>query len=89
MSSHILSDIEALCDNVAILRSGRLVATGRLDDLLATSGEIQLFEINVKSVTADQLSSIPANVPGATVTPRPSGASVQVTGDDDIENVIA
>lgn len=89
MSSHILSDIEALCDNVAILRSGKLVATGRLDELLATSGEVQLFEINVKSVTADQLSSIPAGIPGATVTPRPSGASVQVTGDDDIEKAIS
>ena len=32
-SSHILSDAEALCDRVAILVKGRLVATGRLADL--------------------------------------------------------
>ncbi len=88
MSSHILSDIEALCDNVAILRSGKLVATGRLDELLATSGEVQLFEINVKSITADQLSHVPQTVPGARVTPRPSGASIQVEGDGDIEKVL-
>jgi len=43
MSSHILSDIEALCDNVAILRKGKLVATGNLDDLLTESGETQHF----------------------------------------------
>src|ERR1043166_7509970 len=33
MSTHILSDIEALCDEVAILRGGKLAASGRLDDL--------------------------------------------------------
>jgi len=34
-SSHILSDAEALCSRVAILAGGRLVATGRLADMLA------------------------------------------------------
>lgn len=34
-SSHILSDAEALCNEVAMLASGRLVAAGRLADMLA------------------------------------------------------
>jgi ABC-2 type transport system ATP-binding protein len=34
-SSHVLSDAEALCDRVAILAKGRLVATGHLTDMLA------------------------------------------------------
>jgi ABC-2 type transport system ATP-binding protein len=34
-SSHVLSDAEALCSRVAILARGRLVATGRLDEMLA------------------------------------------------------
>ncbi len=34
-SSHVLSDAEALCDRVAILAKGRLVADGRLTDMLA------------------------------------------------------
>ncbi len=34
-SSHVLSDAEALCSEVAILAKGRLVATGRLSDMLA------------------------------------------------------
>ena len=45
MSTHILSDIEALCDNVAILRKGKLAAAGKLDDLLTSQGENQSFEI--------------------------------------------
>jgi ABC-2 type transport system ATP-binding protein len=33
LSSHILSEVEALCDRVAILRNGRLVEIGTLDEL--------------------------------------------------------
>jgi ABC-2 type transport system ATP-binding protein len=33
LSSHILSEVEALCDRVAILRAGRLVELGTLDEL--------------------------------------------------------
>ncbi len=34
-SSHILSDAEAMCNEVAILAGGRLVTSGRLTDMLA------------------------------------------------------
>ena len=34
-SSHVLSDAETLCSRVAILAKGRLVATGKLTDMLA------------------------------------------------------
>src|SRR6185312_3201504 len=33
LSSHILSEVEALCDRVSIIRQGRTVETGTLDDL--------------------------------------------------------
>src|SRR5207247_5242937 len=33
-SSHVLSDAEALCSRVAILAKGRLVAAGKLADML-------------------------------------------------------
>jgi ABC-2 type transport system ATP-binding protein len=33
-SSHVLSDAEALCSRVAILAKGRLIATGRLTDMV-------------------------------------------------------
>ena len=34
MSSHVLSDAEALCSRVAILAKGRLVTAGRLADMV-------------------------------------------------------
>jgi ABC-2 type transport system ATP-binding protein len=33
LSSHILSEVDALCDRVAMLRAGRIIETGRLDVL--------------------------------------------------------
>jgi polyether ionophore transport system ATP-binding protein len=33
LSSHILSEVEVVCDRVAILRAGRLVETGTLTEL--------------------------------------------------------
>ena len=33
LSSHVLSEVEAVCDRVAMLRAGRLIEIGRLDVL--------------------------------------------------------
>jgi len=33
LSSHILQEVERLCDKVAIIRSGRIVETGTLTQL--------------------------------------------------------
>ena len=33
LSSHILSEVEALCDHVSIIKAGRVVESGTLDDL--------------------------------------------------------
>jgi len=33
LSSHVLSEVEALCDRVAMLRAGRIIETGRIDTL--------------------------------------------------------
>ncbi len=88
MSTHILSDIEALCDNVAILRKGKLAATGKLDDLLTQSGETQQFEIVLKGVSAESLRNEIANVAGATISAKANGANIQVLEENDIEKVL-
>jgi len=55
MSTHILSDVEALCDDVAILRQGKLAATGNLRELLAKEPGENSYEITVADITADKL----------------------------------
>ncbi len=88
MSTHILSDIEALCDNVAILRGGKLAATGNLNDLLTKSGEQQIYEITVKGVPAEVLQNEIKNISGATVSAKPNGANIQVLDEKDIDKVL-
>lgn len=88
MSTHILSDIEALCDRVAILRKGRLAATGNLDELLTRHGETQAFEINVKGVSAESLQEEISQISGARITAKPSGANIQILDESDVEKVL-
>lgn len=88
MSTHILSDIEALCDNVAILRKGKLAATGKLEDLLNDAGEQQSFEINVKGVSAEVLRAEIASIAGAEIHAKPSGANIHVLDEKDIDRVL-
>ncbi|WP_460522439.1 ABC transporter ATP-binding protein [Humibacter antri] len=38
VSSHLLSEVEQLCSHVAVMRAGRLVASGSLEELRATGG---------------------------------------------------
>jgi ABC-2 type transport system ATP-binding protein len=47
-SSHILPDVEMLCDRVGIIWQGRLVKTGRLDQLL--SEKVESVELTVDNL---------------------------------------
>ncbi len=38
LSSHILAEVEELCNRVAIIRQGRIIYEGRLDELLRSAG---------------------------------------------------
>lgn len=88
MSTHILSDIEALCERVAILRKGKLAAIGKLDELLSESGENQVFEINLTALTAEALASELRDVPGATVQATANGVHVRVDDEQLIESIL-
>ncbi|MDQ4120992.1 MAG: ABC transporter ATP-binding protein [Acidobacteriota bacterium] len=89
MSTHILSDIEALCDRVAILRKGKLAATGKLDELLTESGETQSFEITLNATAPEALASFLQNLNSVSVVPTASGARVQIEDESQIEKVLA
>ena len=88
MSTHILSDIEALCDEVAILRGGKLAAAGNLSDLLTDSEANRALEINVEGVAAEAIRDAIDLIGGATLTAKPNGASIYVIDEADIEAVL-
>ncbi|MFO0938434.1 MAG: ATP-binding cassette domain-containing protein [Gemmataceae bacterium] len=50
-STHNMSEVEKLCDRVAIMARGRIAATGTLDDLRAEYGESDVEEIFFRLVS--------------------------------------
>lgn len=88
MSTHILSDIEALCDEVAILRNGRLAASGNLGDLLADTGEQRALEISIQGIAADVIRDDVELIAGASLSSKPNGVVIHVVDESDIEAVL-
>ena len=79
-SSHILTDVEAMCDRVAILNRGRLVESGRLSEMLKTrSNEIEAVVSGVNEQTLNDLRMLVIEVE-----PTPGGARVRLQSDRDI-----
>ena len=87
MSTHILSDVEALCDEVAILRKGKLAASGTLDDLLVSHAENQVFEVTLRGLPAGGL--ILPGVDASQIVARGHGITVRVDDESQIESVLA
>ncbi|MDE3077739.1 MAG: ABC transporter ATP-binding protein, partial [Chloroflexota bacterium] len=56
LNSHLLSEIELTCDRVAIVNHGRVIRSGRVEELLAVQQEL---EIRALGLTADMLLALP------------------------------
>jgi ABC-2 type transport system ATP-binding protein len=85
MCSHILSDIEVLCDSVAILKHGRLARSGSLEELRAR--ESSLIEIIATGADEARLKEYLAT--GSTITTTASGLRIEVPDEKDVDEVIA
>lgn len=51
-SSHVMSEVEKLCDRIGIIHNGRLLTEGTLPELRERSGQTDLEEIFVQTVEA-------------------------------------
>ena len=78
-SSHILQDVEMICDRVAILVKGRLRAIGRLDTLV--SREVLWFEVAVSG-------TLPAQLPGDLVSSSGEEALIRVRTVEDLTRLL-
>lgn len=52
-STHVMSEVEKVCDRVGIIHGGRLLAEGTLAELAARTGQRDMEEIFVQLVTAE------------------------------------
>ncbi len=86
LSSHILDEVEALCDRVTIIRAGRTVSTGTLADLRANT------HTTIESVTTLPLVGLtePAGVLGRVEERRDDGVHTTLrVGRDRVPDVVA
>jgi len=86
MCSHILSDIEVLCDRVAILKKGQLAQVGYLDELRQTTHGPQHMEVMATGTDAETLKQ---HLSEAEIAPTPRGLRIEIESEDEIEAVLA
>lgn len=91
MNSHILSDIEVLCDRVAILKRGKLAHVGQLDELRrkTAGGADDRLEVVVTGTDAEALAAQLTSRKGFQITTTPSGLRVEVPDQELVDEVIA
>ena len=58
LSSHILADVEDMCDRIAILHAGRLIAEGNVDELLARKDVTQISVSHLSEETAGKIMNL-------------------------------
>ena len=84
MCSHILSDIEVLCDRVAILKRGRLAQVGHLDELRQRNDGPNRMEVLATGAEAAAL-----HLANADISATPRGLRIEIADENEIENVLA
>jgi len=87
MCSHILSDIEVLCDRAAILKGGRLAQVGRLEDL--RQGESSRIEVIASGTNPETLSTYLSAELGARITGTAAGLRIEIADERDVDSVLA
>ncbi|HKZ39542.1 MAG TPA: ABC transporter ATP-binding protein [Candidatus Hodarchaeales archaeon] len=83
-STHILNDVETLCDRVAVLNRGRLIGSGKLRDLI--SEEVKYVEILVSGISCELARQL--FDPPIPITESGSTLRLELNADTKLGNII-
>ncbi len=83
-SSHLLSEVEELCDRVVVLHRGEVKAAGPLSELMNVKG----FQYRIDVSDVDEAMRVVRSIDGAAVEPGTIKDSILVNSDKDIARVI-
>jgi ABC-2 type transport system ATP-binding protein len=78
LSSHLLNEVEELCNRVAIIRKGSIIYEGQLGDLLATAST----GYRLKATDPERARTLSLAQPGVEVLPAANG-DLRLRGDED------
>ncbi len=80
-SSHILSDVEIICDRVAIIISGRIISVGKIGELIKE--KVDFHEIVLEGISAEKL------IPDFDVISQETNRSlIKVQGEEGIQQAL-
>ncbi len=82
INSHLLSEVEAFCEYVAILRKGELALEGKVSSLVAERG-VRVRATDVPDGALAEIRKL-----GGTISPLPDGVQVQVVTREEANTVI-
>jgi ABC-2 type transport system ATP-binding protein len=88
MSSHILSDIEILCDRIAILKRGRLSQVGYLNELQESASQHNQLEIVAAGTDAATLKNRLDGLKQCEVNGTAGGVRIKVDNEQDVDLVL-
>ena len=77
LSSHLLTQVQEVCDRVGILHRGKLIREGRLEDLLAIENQTEFIVENATPEFLDQLERQVTSVNGRVVLRRKPQTSLE------------
>jgi ABC-2 type transport system ATP-binding protein len=87
-SSHILSDVEALCDRAAILSRGRLLRCGSVDELVGADGAaLEVTAVGLDHTALEPLKQQCRAIQSASMTP--SGVRLVLDDESGIESAVS
>ncbi|MCS7258679.1 MAG: ABC transporter ATP-binding protein [candidate division WOR-3 bacterium] len=85
-STHILADVELICSRVGIILNGRLINSGRLDEILLS--EIEGFELIVKGLDRKMVKVI-ERFASKVISSAENETYLEVTDEAGVERVLA
>jgi ABC-2 type transport system ATP-binding protein len=77
LSSHLLTQVQEICDRVGILSNGILVREGRLEDLLAVENQTELVLENAPSELLDDIESLATRANAKIIARRKSTTTLE------------
>ena len=83
-STHIIPDVEMICDRVGILMKGELVNVGRLDEIM--DAKVKYVEIIVRNVSKEMLAHMEAM--GSSVYEAWDHVSINVKDEDGVDSIL-
>ncbi len=94
LCSHILSDVEVLCNRIAIMKRGRLIETGRIEELRernagGSDNQSNQFEIMLAGVGVEALARLLPSLDQSNLGSTASGARIEVADEREIDKVLA